>query len=222
MDLGFASNTKRMVSDMNKKHLRLSLLSLFAFAVWTAALFFVDVQAIGPQGSSVGFASLNQWVHDLTGVHMTLYTITDWLGLIPIVFMLGFAILGAFQWIKRRHLCAVDRSILALGGFYLLVMAAYILFEFFVVNRRPILIDGYLEASYPSSTTLLVLCVMPTAALQLHSRTKNRIITIIIVAFMLFMVIGRLISGVHWFSDIVGGLLLSLGLVHLYRGVSGL
>jgi undecaprenyl-diphosphatase len=211
-----------MVSIMNKKHFLCSAIFLCAFAVWTAALFFVDVQAIGPQGSSVGFATLNQFVHDLLGVHMPLYTVTDWLGLVPIACMLGFALLGLTQWIKRRNLCAVDYSILALGGFYLLVMAVYILFEFFVVNRRPILIDGYLEASYPSSTTLLVLCVMPTAALQLRTRTKNRMITIIIVAFILFMVIGRLISGVHWFSDIVGGILLSNGLVFLYRGIAHL
>ena len=208
----------------NRKHreLCIALCLLAAFVLWTALVRLTDVQAIGPRESAVGFATVNKVFHDLTGVHMPLYIITDWLGMVPIGVAMGFAILGLAQWIRRKRLLQVDRSILALGGFYLLVMAAYILFEFFVVNRRPILIDGYLEASYPSSTTLLVLCVMPTAALQLHSRTKNRIITIIIVAFMLFMVIGRLISGVHWFSDIVGGLLLSLGLVHLYRGVSGL
>lgn len=205
---------------MNKKHLLFSALFLSAFILWTVALFFIDVQAIGPQGSSVGFATLNRFVHDLTGVHLSLYTITDWLGLIPVGVMLGFAVFGLAQWIKRRSLPAVDRSILALGGFYLLIMAVYILFEFFVVNRRPILIDGYLEASYPSSTTLLVLCVMPTAALQLHARTKSRVIIAAIVAFTLFMVIGRLLSGVHWFSDIIGGILLSAGLVSLYRAVA--
>lgn len=205
---------------MNKKHLIFSALFLSAFILWTIALFFIDVQSIGPQGSSVGFATLNRFVHDLTGAHLSLYTITDWLGLIPVGVMLGFAVFGLAQWIKRRRLRAVDRSILALGGFYLLIMAVYILFEFFVVNRRPILIDGYLEASYPSSTTLLVLCVMPTAALQLHARTKNRVIIAAIVAFTLFMVIGRLLSGVHWFSDIIGGILLSAGLVSLYRAVA--
>ena len=196
---------------------------LLAFLVWTAAVRIVDVQAIGPQGSKVGFAAVNRFVHTLTGVRMSLYTITDWLGLVPVIFALGFGILGLAQWIRRKHLLRVDRDLLVLGGFYVVVMAAYLLFEVFVVNYRPVLIGGVLEASYPSSTTLLVLCVMPTAMMQLHARIKNkrfrRCVTAAIAGFIAFMVIGRLLSGVHWITDIVGGALLSAGLVLLYRAI---
>ena len=199
---------------------------LAAFLVWTAAVCFVDVRAIGPQGSEVGLAGLNQWVHQLTGVHMTLYTITDWLGLVPIAFALAFALLGLFQWIGRKSIWSVDRSILILGGFYTVVLAAYLFFEKFVVNYRPVLIEGVLEASYPSSTTMLVLCVMSTAVMQLRARIKKpvvrRWVSAGIHAFTVFMVVGRLISGVHWFSDIVGGILLSAGLVLLYDAASRL
>lgn len=193
---------------------------LAAFVLWTAAIRLVDVRAIGPQGSTVGFAMLNRFVHDLTGVHMSLYTITDWLGLIPFGVVMGFAVLGLVQWVKRKHLLKVDRSIFVLGGFYVVVMAVYLFFELVVINYRPVLIDGILEASYPSSTTMLVLCVMPTAMMQLRTRVKNQIlrrcISGFITAFTIFMVIGRLISGVHWFTDIIGGVLLSTGLVLLY------
>lgn len=193
---------------------------LVAFTLWTVALCYVDVQAIGPRGSAVGFATLNGFVHRLTGVHMTLYTITDWLGLVPVVFGFGFAILGLAQWIKRKNIVKVDSDILVLGGFYILVLAVYMLFETVVINCRPVLINGYLETSYPSSTTLLVLCVMPTAALQLRSRIKavslRNVATICIVAFVVFVIGGRLLSGVHWFSDIAGGILLAGGLVMLY------
>lgn len=197
---------------------------LAAFLMWTAAVCFVDVRAIGPQGSEVGLAGLNQWVHQLTRVHMTLYTITDWLGLVPLAVSLGFALLGLTQWIRRKSLWKVDRSILVLGGFYLAVIGVFLLFEEVVVNYRPVLIGGILEASYPSSTTLLVLCVMTTAMMQLNARIRNpkvrRWATIGITAFVLFMVVARLLSGVHWFSDIVGGILLSAGLVLLYDTVS--
>jgi undecaprenyl-diphosphatase len=176
--------------------------------------------------SAVGFASLNGFVHRLTGVRMSLYTVTDWLGLIPLGIIFAFAVLGLTQWLRRKSLRSVDPDILLLGGFYLLVMAFYVFFEIFAVNFRPVLIAGILEVSYPSSTTMLSLCVMPTAAMQFRRRIRNRVfrrwLVIVIALFTAFMVIGRLLSGVHWFSDIVGGILLSAGLVLLYSAVSGL
>ena len=210
----------------NQRNFCIATCMLLAFLLWTVAIQFVDVEAIGPQESSVGFATINQFVHNLTGVHMSLYTITDWLGLVPLGFVMGFALLGLIQWVKRKHLLKVDYSILVLGGFYIVVMAAYVLFEVLVINYRPVLINGYLEASYPSSTTVLVMCVMPTAIMQLNARIKNdvpkRCLAYAITAFIVFMVIGRLISGVHWFTDIIGSALLSAGLVLMYRSVSGL
>ena len=205
----------------NQRNFCIATCMLLAFLLWTVAIQFVDVQAIGPQESSVGFATINQFVHNLMGVHMSLYTITDWLGLVPLVFVMGFALLGLIQWIKRKHLLKVDYSILVLGGFYVVVMAVYVLFEMLVVNYRPVLINGYLEASYPSSTTMLVMCVMPTAIMQFNARIKNNVlkgcVASAIVAFIIFMVIGRLVSGVHWITDIIGGALLSAGLVMMYR-----
>ena len=201
-----------------------SVLLLSAFALWTALLGVVDAQTIGPQGSSVGFATLNGWFHNLTGTHMWLHTVTDWLGLVPVAVGFGFAILGLVQWIRRRGIWKVDFSILVLGGFYIIVLAVYLLFEKNVANYRPVLIEGYLEASYPSSTTLLVLCVMPTAMIQLKNRIKSNVFRqctmSAITVFMVFMVIGRLLSGVHWLTDIVGGILLSAGLVALYNFVT--
>lgn len=196
---------------------------LAAFVLWTVAVCQIDVQPIGPNGSSVGFAGLNGWVHDLTGVHMGLYVLTDWLGLVPMGFVLGFAVLGLVQWMRRRKLFRVDHDILLLGGFYLLVLILYLVFETVAVNARPVLIDGRLEASYPSSTTMLVLCVMPTAMMQLRARIRNArvrtMILCILAVFTVCMVVGRLIAGVHWFTDIIGGVLLSAGLVALYDAI---
>ncbi len=196
---------------------------LVAFILWTSALRIIDVRPIGPDGSFVGFASLNQAVHNAIGVNMTLYNITDWLGLVPIAVCFGFALLGLIQWIRRKKLKNVDFSIFVLGGFYIAVTAVYILFETVVINYRPVLIEGYLDASYPSSTTMLVMCVMPVAAMQLRERIKNKtvrtVINTIIVIFIAFMVIGRLVSGVHWLSDIMGGVLLSAGLVMMYYSI---
>ena len=204
----------------NHKNFCLSVFFLSVFALWTIAVRFVDVKPIGPNESFVGFATVNEFFHNLTGTNMTLYEVTDWLGLIPLAFCFGFALLGFCQLIKRKSLLKVDSSILTLGVFYIVTIAVYILFEEVVVNYRPVLINGFLEASYPSSTTLLVLCVMPTAIMQLNYRIKNktfkRCVDIVIICFIIFMVLGRLISGVHWLTDIIGGILLSIGLVLMY------
>lgn len=207
----------------NNRNFCIAILLLVLFILWTVLVRFVDVQQIGPKGSSVGFAAVNGFIHNLTGVSMFLYTVTDWLGLVPILFALGFAILGLAQWIKRRKITQVDYSILTLGVYFMVVMAVYVAFEVVVINYRPILINGRLEASYPSSTTMLVMCVMPTVIMQFNYRIKKlllrRFVAFTLYIFTVFMVIARIISGVHWFSDIFGGALLSAGLVMMYYSV---
>ncbi len=194
--------------------------SLAAFMLWTFLVRHIDVQSIGPNGSSVGFAAMNAAFHRLTGVHMTLYTVTDWLGLLPFGLVMGFAVLGLVQLIRRKSILKVERSILILGVFYIAVLSAYLFFEKVVINYRPVLISGSPEASYPSSTTMLALCVLPSAMMQLNGRIRNafarRAALGLLAALSVFMVIGRLLSGVHWVSDIIGGILLSGGLVALY------
>lgn len=208
----------------NKKSFLIAVFFLTVFILWTVLIRLIDVKEIGPQNSSVGFATLNGFFHNLTGVNMTLYTITDWLGLVPIAVCLGFGVLGLSEWIKHKNILKVDFSILILGLFYIVTIAAYLFFEDVVINYRPVLINGYLEASYPSSTTMLVMCVMATAMMQFNTRIKNeilrKIVLITITIFICFMVIGRLISGVHWLTDIIGGALLSTGLVMMYYALT--
>ena len=205
--------TKRIVS--------VGILLLTAFAVWTFLIQTVDVQQIGPRQSAVGFATINGWFHRLTNVHWMLYMLTDWLGLVPIVVCLLFACVGFAQLVQRRSLLKVDLDILLLGVYYVLVIFAYLLFEMVPLNCRPVLIEGILEASYPSSTTLLVLSVMPTLHFQAERRLKNsalrHCIKVLTVLFSVFMVVGRLLSGVHWLTDIVGAIFLSGGLFLLYK-----
>lgn len=193
---------------------------LVGFVLWTAAVCFADVQAIGPGGTAVGFGTLNGAFHRLTGVHMELYVLTDWLGLIPVVTALGFGLLGLIQWIRRGSIRKVDRSLPVLGGYYAAVLGAYLLFEILPVNYRPVLIEGRLEASYPSSTTLLVLTVMPAAMLQLRTRLRCRRscrwVNGSLAVFTGFMLLARTVSGVHWLSDILGGILLSGSLLLFY------
>ena len=189
-----------------KKNLLIGSIFLAMFAVWTALIQSVDVQPLGQNGTSIGFATFNCWFHHFTGVNMAIYTITDWMGLVPVVICLIFAGIGLVQLIKRRSLFRVDADIMILGVYFVIVFLAYAIFEMIPINYRPILIEGIMEASYPSSTTLLVLSVMPVLIEQIQRRLSGiwvkRIITIAAIAFSVFMVTGRLISGVHEYKSV--------------------
>ncbi len=213
--------TKREKEKDWKRSLLWGSVAVSAFVVWTVLLLVVDVQPVGQNGTEVGFATFNVWFHKRTGVHMWIYTITDWLGLVPVAVCMIFGVMGFLQWVKRRRLFKVDYDILLLGIYYVIVILCYLVFEMIPVNYRPVPIDGRMEASYPSSTTLLVLGVMPTLVYQTRRRVRNilviRVLCVLTGIFSAYMVLGRLVSGVHWFTDIVGSVILSVGLFYVYK-----
>lgn len=196
---------------------------LIIFIIWTLLIQVIDVEPLGQNGTNIGFASFNIWFHQLTGVDMLTYLITDWLAIVPLLIATVFGAIGFAQLIKRKSLFKVDYDIIILGVYYILVVFLYIIFEMIPINYRPILIDGVMESSYPSSTTLLVLSVMPTLVEQANRRISDtvfkRCIIVFVIIFSTYMVLGRLISGVHWFTDIVGSVFLSLGLFFIYKTV---
>ncbi len=195
-----------------------------AFIVWTILIQVIDVQSVGQNGTDIGFASLNTYFHMMTGVNMTLYDLTEWLslGIVPILCCVFFGGLGLVQFIKRKSILKVDRDILILGIYYIVIIVIYAIFEVIPVNYRPIPIEGVMEASYPSTTTMVVLCVMMTVIFQAKLRLKNVLLRTLVVVltalYTVFMVYGRLFSGVHWLTDIIGSMILSLGLFALYKG----
>lgn len=195
------------------------------FAVLIVLVRFVDVQAIGPEGTCVGLARLNRFVFALFGVHMLWYEITDWLGFAAIGTACAFAFAGLIQWIRRRSLWKVDGELLALGGLYLAAIGLYVLFEHAIVNYRPIIMPGctHPEASFPSSHTMLVCVILGSAMLLLGRYSKQKPLRVLLrglcAAIIGITVVGRLIAGVHWLTDILGGLLISGMLLLLYAGV---
>lgn len=209
------------MTEKKRLYFVIGILLLILFIGLTIAVATFDVQPIGVEGTSVGFASLNKSFHELTGEHLSLYDLTDKLSLIPAFVLAAFALIGLVQLIRRKSLLKVDSDILVLGVFYIIVLAAYLLFEKLELNYRPLLIEGQKEASYPSSTTLLVVSVVATAMLQFNTRIeKTALRTIVLILSGIFgaaMIICRLISGVHWLTDIIGGLILGAALIFLYE-----
>lgn len=198
---------------------------LLCFIVFTILVKTIDVQPIGPEGAAVGFAVLNSWVRGAIGVHLWWYELTEYLGLLSIAAALGFAVLGLIQLFKRRDIRKVDREFLWLGAFYAATAGIYALFEKVAINCRPVILDEGLEASYPSTHTMLTIFVMSTAILQLErllreKKTLRRWAVGICAVLMAATVVGRVIAGVHWATDIVGGILIAAGLLELYRSVT--
>ena len=185
----------------------------------------VDAAPIGAQGTSIGLSHLNQFVFDLFGVNMLWYNITDWLGVAAVLTGFVFAVTGLVQLIKRRSLLKVDREILSLGGLYIVVIGLYLFFENVIINYRPIIMPDNTspEASFPSSHTMLVCVIMGSAAMLINryirNKPLNRILRVVCFVIIGVTVVGRLIAGVHWFTDILGGILISVTLLSLYEEV---
>lgn len=196
---------------------------ILLFSIWTLLVQIVDVRQLGVHETDIGFATINCWVHKMIGVHRVFYVITDWLGLIPIFVCMIFGIVGIVQLIKRKSIFRVDYDIIILGIYYIVVIFCYLIFEMISINYRPVLIEGLLEVSYPSSTTLLVLCVMPTLFEQVNRRIVCKgiikAIKVFTICFSGFMVLGRLFAGVHWLTDIIGSIILSAGLFCIYKAI---
>ena len=209
----------------NKNNLFVSGISGLLVMILIVLVRFVDVRPIGPEGTSIGLSRLNGFFFRLSGVNILWYHITDWLGVAAILVAFLFAMAGFVQLIKRRSILKVDREILALGGLYIVVIGLYVLFEIVIVNYRPIIMpDGtHPEASFPSSHTMLVCVIMGSAIMLIGKYLKEkplcRVLRGFYSAIIGMTVIGRLIAGVHWFTDIVGGILISIFLLSLFSEV---
>ena len=185
-----------------------------------AALKLFDLQPIGPDGSIIGLASINAAARRIFGAHPFWYDITNILGIAAIAVAFGFAILGLCQLIHRKSLKKIDADLYILAAFYIVVAAVYVFFEVCVINYRPVLINSMLEPSFPSSHTMIALCIMCSAVYQLRRRIANNAlknaVSSLCILIMIITVVGRMICGVHWFTDIIGSILISASLVLLY------
>lgn len=204
-----------------RHELLVAVLSLLAFLLVTVLVTRVDLQAIGPSGSTVGCGTLNGFILELLGTEMLWYYFTDWLGLLVLLLPLAFTIQGLYQMLSRRSLFLVDPGLLALGVFYLLLIASYVFFEQVIINYRPLVLTDKLEASYPSSHVMIILGIGASTMMYLGPNMGSRprllaLLEVIVVLVMVLTVIGRLLAGVHWFTDIAGGVLLASALSSLY------
>ena len=199
-------------------------IAYLAFAIYTILVGIVDVEQIGPNRSKVGFSHLNAAFHKMTGVHSTIYALTDILAIAALLIMIGFATYGILQLLKRKSFLKVDKELYALAFTYILMIVIYVFFEKFIINYRPVLIDEVLEASYPSSHSMLAMTVFITALFEFSYIIKDikilRTIQGALIILTALTVIGRLFCGVHWLTDVIGSVLISVPLIMSYHSIS--
>jgi undecaprenyl-diphosphatase len=186
----------------------------------------VDVRRHALLGSKIGLFHLNREFFLFTGVNLVWYDITEVLGYVAILVAAIFALVGVVQLFRRKSLLKVDREIISLGVLYAVVVGLYVFFEIFIVNYRPIIIPGDdgLEASFPSSHTMLICVVMGSTMMVVGKYIQNKAlckaVQIVCGIILVATVFGRLISGVHWLTDIIGGILISAALLLAYSGIT--
>ena len=219
---------------MNKKGNKSLILSgvfLVLFLLLIVLLKTVDVAAIGPEGTSVGFSHINGAVHEFFGINNVWYALTQATMIIAFCLVFEYAIIGLIQLISRKSLAKVDSYLYCLGGLYAVVVVLYVFFDKVVINYRPIIEEGaeHVEASFPSTHTMIVCTVLGSVIMiirkfgsansKLQSKKTATFIQAFLLVLIILTVIGRLVCGVHWLTDIVGGVLISLVLLFLFSGV---
>ena len=203
-----------------KKLFIITFILLLLSITYTLLIKVVDVRSVGPLGSKVGLSTINLKFHNLTGYNDIFYDISKYLGLIPFLICGFYGLQGIIQLIKNKSFKKVDKRLIFLGILYIAMLALYIGFDKVVINYRPILEDGLLESSYPSSHTVLALCICLSSLLISKYYIKNNVLRryfdIITWILMITITGARLLSGVHWLTDIIGGIIISLFLVSLF------
>ncbi|MBR6302534.1 MAG: phosphatase PAP2 family protein [Lachnospiraceae bacterium] len=194
--------------------------------LYTVLVWKVDRAPIGPEGTWVGFSSLNGSFRDAIGTNLILDKVTDVFMGLAIITAASFAVIGFIQLVRRKSLLKVDKPILGLAGVYVVIAAVYVGFDKFAINYRPVLLPGEneLESSFPSSHVLVICAILCTAIFAWNRilAYRKKLLTALKIAAIVVMAAGfcgRLISGVHWLTDIIAGALYALWISSVYIAV---
>lgn len=219
-----------------KKYAKFTIFwGLFAI-IFTLMVAFFDVGPAGAEYNSVvaadsgvhalnspevGFSWLNGEIFRGTEPLQTAGwdKVSDIIMAFAIIVAAGFGIAGLVQLVKKGK---IDARIWKMWLVYGAMAIIYAIFEYLaVVNTRPTLNNGAVESSFPSTHVLVVatvLSLMVVALPKYLDDKKARVLIAVISAIATALVMtGRVMSGQHWFTDVLGALLWSLFLVSLYR-----
>lgn len=181
----------------------------------------INVDKVGPNKVEVGYSSINEKVFNKLGKNDKYDKISDYLLYEAMATVGIFGVIGLYQLIRRKSLLKIDGDIWMLAWYYVLVVAVYVGFDKLSINLRPILTEKGAEPSFPSSHTLITFCFLGVTMIQASDRVRKKalrwFINIVCIGSMLAMPILRLLAGMHWFSDVVGGIIIGHVFVLAYK-----
>ena len=167
---------------------------------------------------------MNDAIFEFFGFNQTWKTITDILLIGVLALVAVLAVCGLVQLIKRRSLKAVDAELTAMIPSLALVAVIYYVFEkVWILNYRPVLVNGLAEPSFPSTHALITTTVLGMLVFALPKYIKSRklrvLIDVALIAVILVMAFGRVASGMHWATDALAGVIFGFDLALVYGGV---
>jgi len=203
-----------------KKNLTVAISLGILFVALTLSLLFIDVKVINETDKEIGLAFINKLSNNVS-YNEFLDKISDIFMILSIGFILFLAIKGLVQLVKRKNILKVDKEILVFGGVVVLMAVLWITFDrLFIINYRPILIDGELEASYPSTHIMIVTFTMLSSIDLLIKYIQNKKIrytsSVTVWLCIGLTIVLRFASGMHWISDCLGGFILGAILYYVY------
>ncbi len=144
---------------------------------------------------------------------------------ISILFILGLIIYGIYQLYKRKSLFKVDKDIILTGfGFVFIIIIWFIFDKFIDINYRPIAVNGSAQTSFPSTHVMLAcFSLLATTRIILKRNTnelKYNIITYGGVSILVILCsLGRILSKMHWTTDVLGAIFISLAIFFIIIGL---
>lgn len=182
---------------------------LFLFILLIILLCF-DKAVIAENGYEVGLSHINNLVNYSYKENVDL--MSDLIFYVTFIVVIYAFSIGLYQLIKKKSLYKVDKSIIIFGIALVIAIIVWLLFDKVIeLNIRP---THKIEGSFPSTHVMLAtffalschgfLCLRDQDKLIKYSSLVLAIIIIVIVT------ITRVIAGVHYITDVCGGLFIGL------------
>lgn len=175
--------------------------------IFTILVSFVDVKIFNVTNTKIGLYSLNKifLVNSINSNYINI--ISNGIFLICLLVIILMLLLITFEYFKTKK---INKNNLNFFIHFLIMVLIWIIFDkILIINYRPILINGNIEGSYPSTHVMVSTFVLLFLSDQLKKIFKNdKIFYIISIGLIIIQSISRILLTMHWFTDIIGGLLI--------------